>query len=90
MKNKKLVGISLVILVVLFMSLAYFYKSSQTEVSTVPENASSSLVRDYSMSFGENKKDRKRGIVRCMKISRNKQEIPLMGFAKQPSLNLAV
>ena len=57
MKNKKLVGISLVILVVLFMSLAYFYKSSQTEVSTVPENASSSLVRDYSMSFGENKKN---------------------------------
>jgi protein-disulfide isomerase len=56
MKNKKLVGISLVILVVLFMSLAYFYKSSQ-EVSTAPKDVSSSFERDYSMSFGENKKN---------------------------------
>jgi protein-disulfide isomerase len=56
MQNKKLVGISLVILVVLFMSLAYFYKSSQ-EVSTAPKDVSSSFVRDYSMSFGENKKN---------------------------------
>jgi protein-disulfide isomerase len=56
MQNKKLVGISLVILVVLFMSLAYFYKSSQ-EVSTAPKDASSSFERDYSMSFGENKKN---------------------------------
>ena len=56
MKNKKLVGISLVILVVLFMSLAYFYKSSQ-EVSTAPKDVSSSFERDYSISFGENKKN---------------------------------
>jgi protein-disulfide isomerase len=56
MQNKKLVGISLVILVVLFMSLAYFYKSSQ-EVSTAPKDVSSSFERDYSMSFGENKKN---------------------------------
>ena len=57
MKNKKLVGISLFVLVVLFISSAYFYKSSQKEVSTVSNDISPSLVRDYSMSFGENKKN---------------------------------
>ncbi len=57
MKNKKLVGISLFVLVVLFISSAYFYKSSQKEVLTVSNDISPSLVRDYSMSFGENKKN---------------------------------
>ena len=57
MKNKKLVGISLFVLVVLFISSTYFYKSSQKEVLTVSNDISPSLVRDYSMSFGENKKN---------------------------------
>ena len=35
MENKKLVGISLFVLVVLFMSSAYFYKTSQNQVSTI-------------------------------------------------------
>ena len=57
MENKKLVGISLFVLVVLFMSSAYFYKSSQNQVSTITYDVSPSLIRDYSMSFGENKKN---------------------------------
>ncbi len=57
MENKKLVGISLFVLVVLFMSSAYFYKTSQNQVSTITYDVSPSLIRDYSMSFGENKKN---------------------------------
>lgn len=58
MQNKRLVSLSLFLLVVLFISLAYFYKGAQknSEFSALSTN-SDSLVRDYSMSFGENKKN---------------------------------
>jgi protein-disulfide isomerase len=58
MKNKKLVGITLFILVVLFISLSYFYKDSQNnkESSFVSSNTTS-LVKQQSISFGENKQN---------------------------------
>jgi protein-disulfide isomerase len=58
MQNKKLVLGSLVVLVLLFVGLGYFYKSSETkkeEVATL--NKSSSLIRDHSIKFGDNKKN---------------------------------
>ena len=58
MQNKKLVLGTLVILVLLFVGLGYFYKNNETkkeEVATL--NKDSSLVRDHSIKFGENKKN---------------------------------
>ena len=58
MQNKKLVLGTLVILVLLFVGLGYFYKINETkkeEVATL--NKGSSLVRDHSIKFGENKKN---------------------------------
>ena len=58
MQNKKLVLGTLVILVLLFVGLGYFYKNNETkkeEVATL--NKGSSLVRDHSIKFGENKKN---------------------------------
>lgn len=58
MQNKKLVLGSLVVLVLLFVGLGYFYKSSETkkeEVATLSK--SSSLIRDHSIKFGDNKKN---------------------------------
>ena len=52
MRNKKLVIITSIILVTLFIGLAYFYKSSQNSLS----NMEISLEKEHSMSFGENKK----------------------------------
>ena len=58
MQNKKLVGISLLVLIVLFIGLAYFYKNNQTHKETLLISSShKSLVPDYSVSFGENKKN---------------------------------
>jgi protein-disulfide isomerase len=58
MKNKKLVGITLFVLVVLFIALGYFYKDSQNnkESSLVSSNTTS-LVKQQSISFGENKQN---------------------------------
>lgn len=58
MKNKKLVGITLFVLVVLFIALGYFYKNSQNnkESSLVSSNTTS-LVKQQSISFGENKQN---------------------------------
>ena len=58
MQNKKLVLGTLFILVLLFVGLGYFYKNNETkkeEVATL--NKGSSLVRDHSIKFGENKKN---------------------------------
>ena len=58
MQNKKLVLGTLVVLVLLFVGFGYFYKSNETkkeEVATLSK--SSSLVRDHSIKFGENKKN---------------------------------
>ena len=58
MQNKKLVGISLLILIVIFSSLVYLYKNSQTHKDTqLLSSSNNSLVRDASVSFGENKKN---------------------------------
>jgi protein-disulfide isomerase len=58
MKNKKLVGITLFVLVVLFIALSYIYKDSQNnkESSLVSSNTTS-LVKQESISFGENKQN---------------------------------
>ena len=53
MRNKKLVIITSIILVTLFIGLAYFYKSNQNSLS----NMEISLEKEHSMSFGENKKN---------------------------------
>ena len=58
MHNKKLVLGSVVILLLLFVCFGYFYKINETkkeEVATL--NKGSSLVRDHSIKFGENKKN---------------------------------
>ncbi len=58
MQNKKLVGISLLVLIVLFVGLAYFYKNNQTQKETLLISSSNkSLVTAQSVSFGENKKN---------------------------------
>lgn len=58
MQNKKLVGISLLVLIVLFIGLAYFYKNNQTHKETLLiSSGHKSLMPDYSVSFGENKKN---------------------------------
>jgi protein-disulfide isomerase len=58
MKNKKLVGITLFVLVVIFIALSYIYKDSQNnkESSLVSSNTTS-LVKQESISFGENKQN---------------------------------
>jgi protein-disulfide isomerase len=58
MKNKKLVGITLFVLVVIFIALSYIYKDSQNnkESSLVSSNTIS-LVKQESISFGENKQN---------------------------------
>ena len=53
MRNKNLVIITSIILITLFIALAYFYKSSQNSLS----NMEVSLEKEHSMSFGENKKN---------------------------------
>jgi len=58
MQNKKLVGISLLVLIILFSSLAYFYKNNQSQKETLLVSSSTkSLVTAQSVSFGENKKN---------------------------------
>ena len=58
MQNKKLVSLSLVILIVLFVTLIYFYKSNQnSNKQAILSSNSASFVKDYSVSFGENKKN---------------------------------
>ncbi len=58
MQNKKLVLGTLVVLVLLFVGFGYFYKNNekkQEEVATLSK--SSSLVRNHSIKFGDNKKN---------------------------------
>ena len=58
MQNKKLVGISLLVLMILFVGLAYFYKNNQTQKeSLLVSSGNKSLVNTNSISFGENKKN---------------------------------
>lgn len=58
MQNKKLVGISLLVLMILFVGLAYFYKNNQTHnESLLVSSGNKSLVNENSISFGENKKN---------------------------------
>ena len=58
MKNKKIVVITLLILVVGFIFAAYAFKSSENNnVSGITDaNSGSPLVRDHSAKFGDNKK----------------------------------
>ena len=57
MQNKNLVVISLFIVIALFGCLIYFYKSMQKDTVSLPLDMAPSLVRDYSVSFGENRKN---------------------------------
>jgi protein-disulfide isomerase len=58
MQNKKLVLSSLLILVLIFLGLGYFYKNSEVKKEEVKTKTnSSSLVRDHSIKFGDNKKN---------------------------------
>ena len=58
MQNKKLVGISLFVLVALFVGLAYFYKNNEnTKEASLVSSSAASLIRDHAMSFGDNKKN---------------------------------
>jgi protein-disulfide isomerase len=57
MQNKNLVVISLFIVIALFGCLIYFYKSMQKDTVALPLDMAPSLVRDYSVSFGENRKN---------------------------------
>lgn len=58
MQNKKLVGISLLVLVALFVALAYFYKDKENnKEASIVSSSVASLVREHSMSFGDNKKN---------------------------------
>ena len=58
MQNKKLVGISLFVLVALFVGLVYFYKNSQnSKEALIVSSNKVSLVKEHSMSFGDNKKN---------------------------------
>lgn len=59
MKNKSLVAVALLILVVLFAGVIYFYKSAETKKSDEVASLNSAqipFVRDYSPSFGDNAK----------------------------------
>jgi protein-disulfide isomerase len=58
MQNKKLVGISLLVLILLFIGIAYFYKNNQShKESLLVSSGHKSLVNENSISFGENKKN---------------------------------
>ena len=58
MQNKKLVGISLFVLVALFVGLGYFYKNNEnTKEASLVSSSAASLIREHSMSFGDNKKN---------------------------------
>ena len=58
MKNMKMVSISLIVLIALFISAIYFYKNSQTtKVNNTLSKASDIFKRDYSVNFGDNKKN---------------------------------
>lgn len=58
MQNKKLILGSLVVIIAIFVSLTFLYKSEkQTEIISSVSNINELLVRDYSMKHGENKKN---------------------------------
>ena len=58
MQNKKLVVISLFVLVITFLGLTYFYKNSQnSKEALIVSSNKVSLVKEHSMSFGDNKKN---------------------------------
>ena len=58
MQNKSLVLGSLVALVLIFVGLGFFYKNSETKKEElITLNKSSSLVREHSIKFGDNKKN---------------------------------
>lgn len=60
MKNKNLVAVSLLVLVIVFIGLIYFYKSAENKkienVTSSSQYNQTPFIRDYSPSFGENKK----------------------------------
>ncbi len=56
MKNKKTVFLSLFILATLFIIFTIIYKNNQSQdLEKIATNSDSILVRDHSISFGENK-----------------------------------
>lgn len=57
MKNKKLVFVSLVLIVIIFVGLAFFYKGGFQSKKTSISNTNELLVKPYSMKYGENGKN---------------------------------
>jgi protein-disulfide isomerase len=58
MKNKKIIVISLFLLVAAFISASYFYKSNETkQIEKKSTSSSTTLVREHSPKFGNNKKN---------------------------------
>ena len=56
MKNKKIVVLSLLTLVIIFIVASMMYKDNQSsDLKNITANNGSALVRDHSISFGENK-----------------------------------
>lgn len=58
MQNKKLVLSSILVLVLIFLGLGYFYKNNEVKKEELQTKSnSSSLIRDHSIKFGDNKKN---------------------------------
>ncbi|MDY0051424.1 MAG: thioredoxin domain-containing protein [Aliarcobacter sp.] len=58
MQNKKLVISSILVLVLIFLGLGYFYKNSEVKKEELQTKSNSnSLIRDHSITFGDNKKN---------------------------------
>ena len=58
MQNKKLVLSSILVLVLIFLGLGYFYKNSEVKKEELQTKSNSnSLIRDHSITFGDNKKN---------------------------------
>ena len=58
MQNKKLVLSSILVLVLIFLGLGYFYKNNEVQKEELQTKSNSnSLIRDHSITFGDNKKN---------------------------------
>jgi protein-disulfide isomerase len=58
MQNKKLVLSSILVVVLIFLGLGYFYKNSEVKKEELQTKSNSnSLIRDHSITFGDNKKN---------------------------------
>ena len=58
MQNKKLVLSSILVVVLIFLGLGYFYKNNEVQKEELQTKSNSnSLIRDHSITFGDNKKN---------------------------------